>query len=107
MQAGVRPRRGALQRRRRREVERVHRQAVTAHPGPEIEPHEAVPAFGLASVPLQEGSRVRTPRVIVTAHPGLDVELLARTALPIVDFRGVTRGLEAGRLVAPGSSSPS
>lgn len=38
--------------------------------------------------------------MIVTAHPGLDVELVARNAPLVVDFRGVTRGVEAGRLVA-------
>jgi UDP-N-acetyl-D-glucosamine dehydrogenase len=58
-----------------------------------------LPAFGLASVPLEEAITGVDAVVIVTAHPGLDVELLARTAPLVVDFRGVTRGL-AGRLVA-------
>jgi UDP-N-acetyl-D-glucosamine dehydrogenase len=37
--------------------------------------------------------------VIVTAHPGLDVERLVREAALVVDFRGVTRGIEAPNLV--------
>jgi UDP-N-acetyl-D-glucosamine dehydrogenase len=37
--------------------------------------------------------------VIVTAHPGLDVERVVRTAPLVVDFRGVTRGTEAPNLV--------
>jgi UDP-N-acetyl-D-glucosamine dehydrogenase len=36
---------------------------------------------------------------IVTAHPGLDVERLVREAPLVVDFRGVTRGIEAPNLV--------
>jgi UDP-N-acetyl-D-glucosamine dehydrogenase len=37
--------------------------------------------------------------VIVTAHPDLDVDRLVREAPLVVDFRGVTRGLEAPNLV--------
>jgi hypothetical protein len=37
--------------------------------------------------------------VIVTAHPELDVERLVRDAPLVVDFRGVTRGIEAPNLV--------
>jgi UDP-N-acetyl-D-glucosamine dehydrogenase len=37
--------------------------------------------------------------VIVTAHPDLDVERLVRDAPLVVDFRGVTRGIEAPNLV--------
>jgi UDP-N-acetyl-D-glucosamine dehydrogenase len=36
---------------------------------------------------------------IVTAHPGLDVERLVRETPLVVDFRGVTRGIEAPNLV--------
>jgi UDP-N-acetyl-D-glucosamine dehydrogenase len=36
---------------------------------------------------------------IVTAHPGLDVERLVEEAPLVVDFRGVTRGIEAPNLV--------
>jgi UDP-N-acetyl-D-glucosamine dehydrogenase len=37
--------------------------------------------------------------VIVTAHPDLNVERLVREAPLVVDFRGVTRGIEASNLV--------
>jgi UDP-N-acetyl-D-glucosamine dehydrogenase len=37
--------------------------------------------------------------VIVTAHPGLDVERLVRESSLVVDFRGVTRGIESPNLV--------
>ncbi len=37
--------------------------------------------------------------VIVTAHPGLDVEAVVAGAPLVVDFRGVTRGIEAPNLV--------
>ncbi|MEA2331063.1 MAG: UDP-N-acetyl-D-glucosamine dehydrogenase [Thermoleophilaceae bacterium] len=36
---------------------------------------------------------------IVTAHPGLDVERLVQESPLVVDFRGVTRGIEAPNLV--------
>ena len=36
---------------------------------------------------------------IVTAHPGLDVQRLVTEAPLVVDFRGVTRGIEAPHLV--------
>ncbi|MEA2455948.1 MAG: UDP-N-acetyl-D-glucosamine dehydrogenase [Thermoleophilaceae bacterium] len=36
---------------------------------------------------------------IVTAHPGLDVERLVAESPLVVDFRGVTRGIEAPNLV--------
>ena len=37
--------------------------------------------------------------VIVTAHPGLDVRAVLEKAPLVVDFRGVTRGIEAPNLV--------
>jgi UDP-N-acetyl-D-mannosaminuronate dehydrogenase len=37
--------------------------------------------------------------VIVTAHPSLDLERVVREAPLVVDFRGVTRGIEAPNLV--------
>jgi UDP-N-acetyl-D-glucosamine dehydrogenase len=36
---------------------------------------------------------------IVTAHPGLDVQRLVQESPLVVDFRGVTRGIEAPNLV--------
>jgi UDP-N-acetyl-D-glucosamine dehydrogenase len=37
--------------------------------------------------------------VIVTAHPDLDVERIVRESSLVVDFRGVTRGIEAPNLM--------
>ena len=37
--------------------------------------------------------------MIVTAHPGLDLERIVASAPLVVDFRGVTRGIEASNLV--------
>ena len=37
--------------------------------------------------------------VIVTAHPELDLERVVRDSPLVVDFRGVTRGIEASNLV--------
>src|SRR3954468_15895802 len=54
---------------------------------------------GLASVGLDEGLDVCDMAVIVTAHPGVDHEAVARRAPGTVDLRGVTRslGLETTR----------
>jgi UDP-N-acetyl-D-glucosamine dehydrogenase len=51
--------------------------------------------FGLVSEWPEEADCV----VIVTAHPGLDVERLVRESPLVVDLRGVTRGIEAPNLV--------
>ena len=48
---------------------------------------------------LGRGPRMRDCAVIVTAHPGLDLERVVREAPLVVDFRGVTRGIEAPNLV--------
>ena len=45
------------------------------------------------------GPRTSDCAVIVTAHPGLDLERVVREAPLVVDFRGVTRGIEASNLV--------
>jgi len=55
--------------------------------------------LGLASEPLEEALRGADCVVIVTAHPGLDVEAVVRHAPLVVDFRGVTRGIQAPNLV--------
>jgi UDP-N-acetyl-D-glucosamine dehydrogenase len=59
-----------------------------------------LPGFGLSNQSLEEALAGADAAVVITAHPGLDVEMLARTAPLVVDFRGVTRGVEAGRLVS-------
>jgi UDP-N-acetyl-D-glucosamine dehydrogenase len=58
-----------------------------------------LPEFGLQSEPLEEALQGADCAVIVTAHPELDVEAVVRTAPLVVDFRGVTRGIEAANLV--------
>jgi UDP-N-acetyl-D-glucosamine dehydrogenase len=58
-----------------------------------------LPDFGLASEPLDLALPEADVAVIVTAHPELDVEAVVRTAPLVVDFRGVTRGIEAPNLV--------
>ena len=54
-----------------------------------------LPDFGLRSEWVDDADCT----VIVTAHPGLDLERLVRSAQLVVDFRGVTRGIEAPNLV--------
>jgi UDP-N-acetyl-D-glucosamine dehydrogenase len=55
--------------------------------------------FGLASEPLEDALRGADCAVIVTAHPELDIERVVAEAPLVVDFRGVTRGIEAANLV--------
>ncbi len=55
--------------------------------------------LGLDSVDLAEGLAASDLAAIVTAHPGLDYEDVVSTASLVVDFRGVTRGVEAENLV--------
>ena len=54
---------------------------------------------GLFSVDLAEGLRGADLVAIVTAHPELDYEDVVSNAQLVVDFRGVTRGIEADNLV--------
>jgi UDP-N-acetyl-D-glucosamine dehydrogenase len=54
-----------------------------------------LPELGLSSEWPQEADCT----VIVTAHPDLDVERVLRESQLVVDFRGVTRGIEAPNLV--------
>jgi UDP-N-acetyl-D-glucosamine dehydrogenase len=58
-----------------------------------------LPEFDMSSEPLDEALEGADCAVIVTAHPGLDVERVVREAPLVVDFRGVTRGIEAANLV--------
>jgi UDP-N-acetyl-D-glucosamine dehydrogenase len=59
---------------------------------------EELTDFGVRSEPIDSAIESDCV-VIVTAHPGLDVERIVRTAPLVVDFRGVTRGTEAPNLV--------
>ena len=58
-----------------------------------------LPEFGLRNEPLQTALEGADVAVIVTAHPGLDLEAVVVSAPLVVDFRGVTRGIEAANLV--------
>ena len=55
--------------------------------------------FGLTSEPLDDALRGSDCAVIVTAHPELDIQRVVNEAPLVVDFRGVTRGIEAANLV--------
>jgi UDP-N-acetyl-D-glucosamine dehydrogenase len=57
------------------------------------DPHvPAIPEFGLSSVPVEQALGDADLALIVTAHPGVDYELIAQRARITVDLRGVTRG---------------
>jgi UDP-N-acetyl-D-glucosamine dehydrogenase len=58
-----------------------------------------LPDFGLSSESLGAALSDVDAAVIVTAHPGLDVRAVVEGAPLVVDFRGVTRGIEANHLV--------
>jgi UDP-N-acetyl-D-glucosamine dehydrogenase len=58
-----------------------------------------LPGHGLTSVELAEALTAADLVAIVTAHPGIDYENVVATAAQVVDFRGVTRGVEAENLV--------
>jgi UDP-N-acetyl-D-glucosamine dehydrogenase len=54
---------------------------------------------GLASVDLDEGLREADVVAVVTPHPEIDYEQVVSIAPLVVDFRGVTRGIEAANVV--------
>jgi len=57
------------------------------------DPHvPALPEYGLQSVPFEQALADADLALIVTAHPSVDHELIARRARLVVDLRGVTRG---------------
>jgi UDP-N-acetyl-D-glucosamine dehydrogenase len=64
------------------------------------DPHvPELPELGLASVDLSEALAGCDAAAIVTAHPELDYADVVAAAPLVVDFRGVTRGIEASNLV--------
>ncbi|MDE3132070.1 MAG: nucleotide sugar dehydrogenase [Acidobacteriota bacterium] len=71
--------------------------------GADLRYHDAfVPVLrehGLTSVPLDEALDGADAVVLVTAHPGVDHEAIARRAELFVDLRGVTRGISGQNLV--------
>jgi UDP-N-acetyl-D-glucosamine dehydrogenase len=56
-------------------------------------------AFELEHESLDEALEGADCAVIVTAHPGLDVEAVVAGAPSVVDLRGVTRGIESPHVV--------
>ena len=58
-----------------------------------------VPELGLTGDTLEATLDGADVSAIVTAHPGLDLEQVVRSSPLVVDFRGVTRGIEAPNLV--------
>src|SRR3954463_5550306 len=58
-----------------------------------------LPDFGMASEPLEQVLAGSDCAVIVTAHPGLDLQTVVNGSPLVVDFRGATRGIEAKHLV--------
>jgi UDP-N-acetyl-D-glucosamine dehydrogenase len=55
--------------------------------------------FGLRSVDLDEGLRTTDLAAILTAHPGIDYGDVVATAPLTIDFRGVTREIDAANLI--------
>jgi UDP-N-acetyl-D-glucosamine dehydrogenase len=58
-----------------------------------------LPEFSLASADLDAELGSADIVCVVTAHPGKDYERVVREARLVLDFRGVTRGMEAANLV--------
>jgi UDP-N-acetyl-D-glucosamine dehydrogenase len=71
--------------------------------GAELSYHDSfvpeLPGHGLASVALEEGLRDADLVAIVTAHPDVDYEQVVEAAPLVIDFRGVTREIEAENLI--------
>jgi UDP-N-acetyl-D-glucosamine dehydrogenase len=64
------------------------------------DPHVAALAeFGLSNTPLEDALADADLAVIVTAHPQVDHDLIARRARLVVDLRGVTRAASATNVV--------
>ncbi len=64
------------------------------------DPHVPVlPELGLESVGMQEALSNADLALIVTAHPSVDHDLIARRAPIVVDLRGVTRGSGVGNVM--------
>ncbi|MGI8727036.1 MAG: nucleotide sugar dehydrogenase [Solirubrobacterales bacterium] len=71
--------------------------------GAEVSYHDplvpSLPQLGLESVGWDAGVRDADAVALITAHPQFDIDSLLRDASLLVDFRGVTRGVEAPNLV--------
>ncbi|HYG96513.1 MAG TPA: UDP binding domain-containing protein, partial [Solirubrobacterales bacterium] len=71
--------------------------------GAEVSYHDSfvpeLPGHGLSAVALDDGLRDADLVAIVTAHPDVDYEQVVAAAPLVIDFRGVTREIEADNLV--------
>jgi UDP-N-acetyl-D-glucosamine dehydrogenase len=64
------------------------------------DPHvPSLPEFALTSARFEEVLADTDLVLIVTAHPGVDYELIARRARLVLDLRGVTRALSSANVV--------
>jgi UDP-N-acetyl-D-glucosamine dehydrogenase len=64
------------------------------------DPHvPEVSELGLSSTPLDEALAACDVACVVTGHTEIDYANVVATAPLVVDFRGVTRGIEAPNLV--------
>ena len=64
------------------------------------DPHVAeIPELGLRSTSFEDALSACDVACVVTAHPEVDYARVVDAAPLVVDFRGVTRGLEAANLV--------
>jgi UDP-N-acetyl-D-glucosamine dehydrogenase len=77
--------------------------SLLAELGAEVSYHDPyVPSlaeFALTSTPLEDAVADADLAVIVTAHPGVDHELIARRARLVLDLRGVTRASSTANVV--------
>jgi UDP-N-acetyl-D-glucosamine dehydrogenase len=71
--------------------------------GAEVSYHDSfvpeLPGHGLSNVDLDEALRETDLAAIVTAHPDVDYEQVVAAGPLVVDFRGVTREIDADNLV--------
>jgi UDP-N-acetyl-D-glucosamine dehydrogenase len=71
--------------------------------GAEVSYHDSfvaeLPGHGLSSVALDQALGECDLAAIVTAHPDVDYEAVVGAAPLVIDFRGVTREIEAENLV--------
>ncbi len=58
-----------------------------------------LPDLGLRSVELGPAVAGADLAAVITAHPEIDYGELVSAAALVVDFRGVTRGLDAANLI--------
>ena len=71
--------------------------------GADVQYHDehvpTLPQFGLESLAFEDAFDGSDVAVIVTAHPGVDIQAIVDRAPLVVDFRGVTRGIHADHLI--------